>query len=484
MEIFRVKLTKTSLFKINMNKNLHNIFEGEQSLLNFLDPSQAVPSPMVEIPSSMNPYREQGVRIFAKLMNALPLGNIKSLPAYNMLAELDSEKRSKIETIIENSSGNTVFSLAVIARVFGIKHTKAIVSHEVSRGKLNILRFLGVETIVNREPICPDPSDPESGIYKSKILAKQKGWFNPGQYDNNANPEAHYKWTGPQIWSQCNGRVDIVSVALGTTGSITGIGKFLKEKNKHITIVGVVRKPNNPVPGARTHNLLKEVSFPWSDVLGAEESVGTKEAYRASLKLCRSGLFVGPSSGFVFAGLLQYLSKQDLSSKKEKVAVFVCPDGPFPYLDEYFEVLDKKDFPEVENAALLNADNKNIPLSSYLSDDEIEIAPLVLMQSLSQAQEEWTVVDLRTATEFEDHHIPGAINVPFERVREWTRSLSASDNLSKVVFVCRYGNRSKEASRIAREFGVPGFSLRGGDAEWSSLNLPRERPEKCLLRHV
>ena len=120
-------------------------------------------------------------------MNFLPLANVKSLPAYNMLSEMPDNQKAK-KLIIENSSGNTVFSLAVIGRVFGIPQTKAVVSHEVSEGKLKLLRLFGAEIIVNEEPICPDPKDPTSGIYKAKVWAKENNWFNPGQYDNEANP--------------------------------------------------------------------------------------------------------------------------------------------------------------------------------------------------------------------------------------------------------------------------------------------------------
>ena len=202
-------------------------------------------------------YQNTSIRItrkrfvfFAKLMNALPLANVKSLPALSMLLEAQREGAlDGVDTIIENSSGNTVFSLAVIARLFGINTTKAVVSHEVSRGKLNLLRFLGTEIIVNEEPICPDPNDPTSGIYKAKQWAKENNWFNPGQYDNKYNPHAHYRWTAPQVWEQTSGKIDILSVGLGTTGSVVGLGTYLKKKKKEINIIGVNRAPNNPVPG-------------------------------------------------------------------------------------------------------------------------------------------------------------------------------------------------------------------------------------------
>ena len=142
-----------------------NVFSGPSAMKDFLDPRSTV-TPLIELPESLNPLVKDNTHIFAKRMDLLPLGNVKSLPAFQMLqaAQLDG-----IHTLIENSSGNTVASLAILGRLFGVPQTKALVSNEVSRGKLALLRLFGVEVIVKDEPICPDPNDPESGIYQAKI---------------------------------------------------------------------------------------------------------------------------------------------------------------------------------------------------------------------------------------------------------------------------------------------------------------------------
>lgn len=98
-----------------------------------MNPSKNPFIPLVELPEHCNPFKKYGVRIYAKLMNMLPLANIKSLPALNILLEAEEiGQLKKVHTLIENSSGNTVFSLATIARLFGTEKTKAIVSHEVT----------------------------------------------------------------------------------------------------------------------------------------------------------------------------------------------------------------------------------------------------------------------------------------------------------------------------------------------------------------
>ncbi len=134
-------------------RHSRNVWSGPHAVRDFLDPDLGMPTPLVELPDNLNPFYKDGVRIFAKLMHFLPLANVKSLPAYNMLREKELQgKLAGVRSLVENSSGNTVFSLAVIGKIFGIPHTKAIVSHEVSRGKLPLLRLFGTEILVNEEP--------------------------------------------------------------------------------------------------------------------------------------------------------------------------------------------------------------------------------------------------------------------------------------------------------------------------------------------
>ena len=132
---------------------------------------------------------------------------------------------------------------------------------------------------MNEEPICPDPNDKTSGIYLAKKIGEKKEWFNPGQYDNEANPEAHEKWTGPQIWKQTEGNISVFCAGLGTTGTILGTSKYLKSQSKKIVTVGIARKQNNPVPGVRTPNLLKQIAFDWNNYVDHVKECGTKESF-------------------------------------------------------------------------------------------------------------------------------------------------------------------------------------------------------------
>lgn len=478
---------------------MHNVFSGSNALHEYLSPEAHPPLPLVEIPKELNPYAERGVRIFAKCMFLLPLGNIKSIPAYQMLRDASAHGTlDTVHTLIENSSGNTVYSLTTLARLFGITRTRAIVSNEVSRGKLALLRLFGTEIEVNEEPICPDPRDTTSGIYKARVRGEIDGWCNPGQYDNPANPSSHEQSTGPQLYTQLGNRIDIVCAGLGTTGTLVGIGTYLKKVLPTVRIVGAVRAPNNPVPGVRTKNLLSQIAFPWDTVADRVHTVGTKDAFLASLSLIRVGILGGPSSGFALAGLLAELERMDadgtldtaIQKNGELITVFICPDGPLPYVDEYFEYLDASHFPTIEHEELLRSTQSGIPdTSEEVSPTDAYAAlydhePSALWDAV-RAQTEVThrpkaaLLDVRTQEEYTDAHLPGAQNVTHTHALEVVDTL-VSEHTGKTIYViCKSGRRSALVTRALRAKGANAFSIRGGMIEWSAQELPRIRPRVC-----
>ncbi|MEK7187282.1 MAG: pyridoxal-phosphate dependent enzyme [Patescibacteria group bacterium] len=486
-----------------------NVFSGATAIKDFLNPDNNPYIPLVEIPAHLNPFTKDKVRIFAKLMNMVPLMNVKSLPAFNMLLEAEEKGKLKgVKALIENSSGNTVFSLATIGRLFGIPKTKAIVSHEVTWGKLQLLRLFGTEIMVNEEPICPDPADKNSGIYQAKRIGLHKGWFNPGQYENEANPRAHEKWTGHQIWEQTEGKVTVFCGGLGTTGTMVGAGGYLKKQNSKIVSVGVARLPNNSVPGVRTPNLLHEIAFDWKSVTDHIEEVGTKESFVKSLELCRAGLVVGPSSGFAFEGLLRFLSKQQASGDLESLhneegevmAVFICPDSPLPYLEEYFEYLDASHFPKIENENLLinKPDGKRVK-KSITPDKESEgfdiepekayeliygISQKEMWQKLQEGERisknpEVILIDIRSYGEFVHFHLPVSERMDSYKISENMPQLVRKWKKQKVFLLCPMGVRTRMIASMFRKKGVTAYSIKGGATEWSAKNLPRWRPDIC-----
>lgn len=138
------------------------VFAGTTGIVDFLNPANHPPLPLVEMPDTLNPFRAQGVRIFAKLLSMSPLTNVKSIPAFNMLARAkESGKLEGVDHIVESSSGNTVLSLGLAGKAFGIPRTSAYVSRDVTMEKLDLLRFLDIGVRVFDDPICPDPNDPQ-----------------------------------------------------------------------------------------------------------------------------------------------------------------------------------------------------------------------------------------------------------------------------------------------------------------------------------
>lgn len=344
-------------------QNKINVFEGATAIRDLLNPGKLSYLPLVELPGEINPFASDNVRIFAKLMYMSPLGNVKAVPAFNMIEQKHRHgELTGVRKIVENSSGNTVFSLALIARQFGVDETQSYVSSEISWHKLLMLLFFGIEPIVNVEPANARKSDPGGGIFKAKRDGESPDVLNPGQYDNEDNPKSHEKWTAQQIWEQTDGKINIFCAGLGTTGTVTGNARFLKKKNPAIRVVGVVGTPENDVPGVRTDEELKLIDFEWRKQVDCIEHVETSESYRLSMEISRRGIIAGPSSGLALAGLLQHL--KELKEKKcldevrdqksgEVICVFPCPDGPLPYLDEYFKILDSANFPSIRNEEML-----------------------------------------------------------------------------------------------------------------------------------
>jgi len=342
--------------------NHMNVFAGPDAMRDFLNPGKLPNLPLVELPASLNPYLGDQVRIFAKLMSMSPLGNVKAVPAFNMIREkAKSGELEGIRQLIENSSGNTVLSLAIVARHFGVDKTSSYVPAEISWNKLLMLLFFGINPIVNEEPANPSENDPASGVQKARKDGERTDTLNPGQYENPDNPGAHEKWTGPQIWEQTDGKISLYCAALGTTGTLIGSSTYLKRQNPNLPVVGVMRAPDHYVPGARTEKLLNLVGYDWRAHLDHIEYAESEVSYRLSMQMSRLGLLVGPTSGMALAGLLQHLDKVKTESKLDDirnsngdiVCVFPCPDGPLPYLDEYPKYVEASEFPAIRNEDLL-----------------------------------------------------------------------------------------------------------------------------------
>src|SRR5574343_108892 len=258
--------------------------------------------------------------VLAKVETSNPGNSVKDRMAVKMIE--DAEKAGLIKpggTIIEGTSGNTGMGLALVAIIKGYKLI-CVLNDKQSKEKMDILRAVGAEVVVC--PTAVDPSDPRSYYSVSKRLAEEtpNSWY-VNQYDNLSNRLAHYESTGPEIWEQTEGKITHFVVGVGTGGTISGVAKYLKEKNPNIKIWGidtygsVFKKYHETgifdenelysyiTEGIREDILPKNVDF---SLLDGFTKVTDKDAAVYTRKIAlEEGIFVGISAGAAVKGLLQ-----------------------------------------------------------------------------------------------------------------------------------------------------------------------------------
>ncbi len=176
--------------------------------------------------------------VYAKVETFNPGNSIKDRMALKMIEDAEKDGRLKPGgTIIEGTSGNTGMGLAIAAVIKGYKCIFTTTDKQ-SKEKVDALRAFGAEVIV-----CPtdvEPEDPRSYYsVSSRLVSEIPNAWKPNQYDNLSNSQAHYEQTGPEIWDQTDGKITHLVVGVGTGGTICGTGKFLKEKNPHVKVLGI-----------------------------------------------------------------------------------------------------------------------------------------------------------------------------------------------------------------------------------------------------
>jgi cystathionine beta-synthase len=291
--------------------------------------------------------KEISATVLAKIETTNPGNSIKDRMAIKMIE--DAERSGKLKpggTIIEGTSGNTGMGLAMAAIVKGYKCIFTTTDKQ-SKEKVDALRAFGAEVIV-----CPtnvEPEDPRSYYSVSSRLEREvpNSW-KPNQYDNLANTQAHYEQTGPEIWKQTEGKITHLVVGVGTGGTISGTGKYLKEQNPNIKVWGIdtygsvfkkyketgILDKNEIYPyiteGIGEDFLPKNVDF---DVIDLFEKVTDKDAALMTRDIARKeGIFVGNSAGSAIAGLLQLKDKL----KPEDIVVVIFHDHGSRYMGKMY----------------------------------------------------------------------------------------------------------------------------------------------------
>jgi cystathionine beta-synthase len=285
--------------------------------------------------------RGEGIRtrLLAKIEYLNPGGSVKDRPAVKMIEVAEKEGLLKPGgTIVEPTSGNTGAGLALAAAVKGYRCI-CVMPDKTSKDKQDFLKALGAEVVVT-PTLAPD--DPESYYAVAERLADEiPGGFKPGQYENPANALAHYETTGPEVWEQTGGRISHFVAGMGTCGTITGTGRYLKEQNPEVKIVGadpegsIFSDPNDVHQYAVEG--VGEDFYPGNydpDVVDEVIQVDDRESFLMTRRLMREeGLFVGGSCGMAVVAAVR--AAKDLP--ESAVMVVLLPDTGRNYVSKVFD---------------------------------------------------------------------------------------------------------------------------------------------------
>ena len=265
------------------------------------------------------------VRIFGKLEGANPSGSVKDRPAYYMIKKAEeSGELVHGKIILEATSGNTGIALAMIGAAKGYK-IKLIMPDCVSVERRRILEAFGSEVV-----LTPGCDGTDGAIRKAHELLemKPKEYFMPNQFDNEHNVLAHYETTGPEIFAQTNGKIDVFVAGMGTTGTLMGVGRYLKEQKPGIRIVGVEPAKGHAIQGLKNmeESIVPKIYHP--EVVDEKITIEDEEAFETTRLLATwEGIFVGMSSGAAVAGALQIAKKIKFGT-----IVVILPDRGDRYL--------------------------------------------------------------------------------------------------------------------------------------------------------
>ena len=322
-----------------MNARAEEIYQYDEQVFDSiadLIPSPDNPTPMLRLGERFNPHAD--FEVLLKLEGMNPFGSIKDRTALYMLQGLHLKEG---QSLVEPSAGNTGIALAALANARNTPIEIAL-PEGAPEEKKALLRFLGAELIEVEDELCPIfPSEGARGVVKSMVESEAFGgqYVSPNQYESELNVAAHYHTTGPEIWRQTAGNIDYFFASIGTGGTISGVGRYLKEMNPAIKIIGVE-------PASRQHHLsgLKRITglpddyFPKildRDLLDDLVSVSDDDAFRAGIKVARTdGAMVGPTTGAVLHAAIE------IGAANKGRAVLISADSATKYISAYAKYME------------------------------------------------------------------------------------------------------------------------------------------------
>ena len=280
-------------------------------------------TPLIEL-TNLNEKRPQ-VRIFGKLEGCNPGGSVKDRPAYYMIKKAEeSGELNKGKTILEPTSGNTGIALAMIGAAKGYR-VRLFMPECVSTERRLTLEAFGAEVV-----LTPAREGTDGAIRRAYQILNEEPelYYMPNQFNNENNVLAHYETTGPEVFSQTNGEIDVFVAGMGTSGTLMGVGRYLKERKPGVKIVGIEPEEGHTIQGLKnmSNSIVPKIYDPRK--LDEKIVIGDGEAFEMTRRLVTAeGLFVGMSSGAAVAGALRIAKEM-----RSGTIVVILPDRGDRYL--------------------------------------------------------------------------------------------------------------------------------------------------------
>jgi cystathionine beta-synthase len=332
--------------------------------------------------------------IIAKLEMLNPGGSVKDRIGIAMVEAAEASGELKPGgTIVEPTSGNTGVGLAIVAARKGYRCV-FVVPDKVSQDKISLMRAYGAEVVVC--PTAVEPEDPRSYYSVSDRLASQPNAFKPNQYFNQANPTTHTFSTGPEIWRQTDGQIDAFVVGVGTGGTATGVGRYLKERKPGITVVGA--DPEGSLYSGDTVRPylvegIGEDFWPESfdpSVVDVWERVSDAESFAMARRAAREeGLLIGGSCGTALVAAHRYAATQPADA----TIVVLLPDSGRGYLSKFYDDVWLAEHGFVEHTSgagtvgdVVLAKGRDLPPLVHLHPGETVAAAIALLKEYGVSQ--------------------------------------------------------------------------------------------------
>ena len=353
-------------------------------------------------------------QLVAKIEAFNPGGSIKDRAAIALIEAAEREGSLKPGgTIVEPTSGNTGTGLAMAASLKGYR-VIAVMPDKMSKEKIDLLRAYGAEVVVAPTEVPPD--SPESYYRVADRLTEEiPGAFQPNQYRNMANPEAHYRTTGPELWRQSDGQITHLVAGVGTGGTITGVGRYLREQSPDIEIIGA-----DPVGSIYSNNEVKPYLVEgvgedfWPEtfdpsIVDRYITVSDKDSFLTTRRLAaEEGLLVGGSCGLAVHAALQVASELD---DPEAMVATILPDGGRAYLSKIFNDAWMRQYGFLER-------DTELTVGDVLrrKHDEGEIPPLLTVETHAKVRDavallhEHRVSQLPVVSDHDPYAVVGSVS--------------------------------------------------------------------------